>query len=65
MRRVQALKEPMTPSIIKACKFVGRPELNEALLYLDLLTEDDLKALREDDYDGVGPVAMVSILSVI
>lgn len=51
----------MTASIIKACKFVGRPDLNDALFYLDLLTEDDLKTLRDDDeHEGAGHVAMVS-----
>ncbi len=51
----------MLPSILKACKFVGRPELNEALVYLDLLTESDLRSLRADEDDeGACHVAMVS-----
>lgn len=52
----------MLPTLLKACKFVQRTDLNQALLYLDLLTESDVRALREDDDDeGAGPQRMVSV----
>lgn len=52
LRKLQALREPLKPALLKACKFVQRSEVNDALLYFNILEEDDLKQIREhDDYD--------------
>ena len=42
--------------LLKACKFVQRSEINDALVYFNLLDTEDLKKLRddEDDEEGVG-----------
>ena len=57
VRRVQALKQPMLPTILKVCKFVQKAEFNESLVYFDLLDESEVRSLQEDDdavYRGWG-----------
>ena len=54
LRKLQALKAPLTPVLLKACKFVQRSEVVDALVYFDLLNKDDLKKLQDDDEEGVG-----------
>ena len=39
MSRVQLLKEPLKPVLLKACKFVQRKELTEALVFLGMMEE--------------------------
>ena len=56
LRKLQAFKAPLTPVLLKACRFIQRPEVNDALVYFNLLDTEDLKKLRddEDDEEGVG-----------
>ena len=47
---------------MKGCKFVRRTEVNEALLYFDLLSSADVEQLQEDSGGGEEPsVAMVRV----
>ena len=50
---MQGLKAPLRPAILKGCKFVQKPEVNDTLAYLDILDEADLTQLREDDQEDV------------
>lgn len=54
-RKVQGFKVPLGPALLKACKFVGRPEVNNTLVYLDILDVNDLAELREEGQEE-GPV---------
>ena len=42
MRRLLSLKDRLRPIVLKACKFVQRADVNQALVYLGLLDEEDL-----------------------
>ena len=55
LRRLQHLKGPMLPNLLKVCKFVQRSEFNQALVYFDLLSETDIRSLRDDDDDDDDP----------
>ena len=37
--------------LLKALKFIQRSEVNDVLVYLDLLEESDLKELLEEDQE--------------
>ena len=39
---------------MKGCKFVQRSEVNDALVYFDLLDTEDLKKIRDDDEEDEG-----------
>lgn len=52
LRKLQALKTPLSPVLVKACKFIQRPEVVDALMYFDLLGAEDLKKLQDDDEEG-------------
>ena len=43
------LKEPLKDLLFKALEFVGRSEVNEAVVYLGLLGEEELEAWLEED----------------
>ena len=38
--------------LVKACKFIQRPEVVDALIYFDLLGAEDMKKLQDDDEEG-------------
>ena len=54
MRRLLSLKDPLRPILLKACKFIKRSDVNQALVYLGLLKEEDLVGLLEDEGKGGG-----------
>lgn len=54
LRKLQAFKAPLAPVLIKACKFIQRPEVSDTLVYFNLLDMEDLKKLRDDEDEGEG-----------
>lgn len=44
-----ALKEPLKDLVYKALKFVGRSEVNEAVVYLGLLGVEELETWLQED----------------
>ena len=65
LRKVQSFKSPLQPAILKGCRFVQKPEVNDALTYFDILNEEDLAELREDDLDEIPlPAAPVLVMVI-
>ena len=63
---MQALKTALYPVLLKGCKFIQKPEINDILVYFDLLSDSDLEQLRDDDLDeGVTKTVMVKIAIII
>ncbi len=58
---MQGFKSPLRPAILKGCKFVQKPEVNDALTYFDILNEEDLAQLREDDQEDMAPNALKQV----
>ena len=63
MRKLQALKAPLTPVLIKGCRFIQRSEVVDALVYFDLLGEDDLKKLQDGDDDDAVEVGQGGLVT--
>lgn len=47
--------------LLKACKFIQRPEVVDALVYFDLLDTEDLKKLQDSDEDDPVEVGQVGV----
>ncbi len=51
LQKAQSFKTPLRPILLKGLKFIQRSDVNDVLLYFELLDEADLKELRDDDQE--------------